>query len=300
MIRLGFRLILRSWLWLLLPALSAAEPALILSTNDPTTAAIAQNFQESFGQGIAVYQLAGNQSEQQRVGEKLAAAPPNLVVVIGNAAAQLAKRYLPGVPTVYCAARRPELYGLSGPNVFGVFSEPDPKQQLESLQNAFPAAKSIGLIYSPKYSQGHVDQVKKLLGPGRELKAMPVDSIKDVPGALRTVLEQVQVLWLIGDPMVITSDSFPYIVLSALQKGVPLFGSDEAMAHGGAAVSLIPDPADVGKQAARLAQGLLASKPPASSLAYAQGQVAVNKKILTLLNLSLPPEFLKQVGRSFD
>ena len=298
--RPAVRWFLQSWFWLLLPALSTAEPALILSTNDPTTAAIARNFQESFGPGVAVYQLAGNQSEQQRVGEKLAAAPPNLVVAVGNAAAQLAKRYLPAAPTVYCAARRPELYGLAGPNVAGVFSEPDPKQQLESLQNAFPAAKSIGLIYSPKYSQGHLDQVKNLLGPGRELIAVPVDSIKDVPGALRAVLEQVQVLWLIGDPLVITSDSFPYIVLSALQKGVPLFGSDEAMAQGGAAVSLIPDPADVGKQAARLAQGLLASKSPAPALAYPQGQVAVNQKILTLLNLSLPPKFMKQVGRSFD
>ena len=287
-------------LLLLLPALAAAEPALVLSTNDPTSAVIQKSFQESFGQAITVYQLAGNQSEQQRVGEKLAAAPPNPVVVVGNAAAQLAKRYLPGMPTVYCAARRPEMMGLSGPKVFGIYSEPDPKQQLESLQNAFPAAKTIGLIYSPKYSQGHVDQVKKLLGPGRELKAVPVDSIKDVPNALRTVLEQVQVLWLIGDPMVITSDSFPYIVLSALQKGVPIFGSDEAMALGGAAVSLIPDPADVGKQAARLAQSLLAGKPPAAPLAYAQGQVAVNKKILALLKLSLPPEFMKQVGRSFD
>ncbi len=274
-----------------------AETVLILSSSEPEYGVVADAFRSAFSCDFREINLEGSDERQRTVGEELKASKPAVAVVVGDLAAQMAKWYLEGVPVIYCDAVRATKMSLASSSV-GIYHEPDPGKQLRIMHELFPEKTRIGLLYSPEYAsinEADVKRESKSLGITLELSGMR--SIKQVPSKLREIIPKVDLLWVLTDPVVLSSHSSQYLVLQSISGGIPIFCGDKLLAHGGATAALVPDLEDAGKKAAENAkQVLTGSGPSPGTVIYPKGKLVLNQRTASLLKVSFPPSLVSQAG----
>ena len=90
-----------------------------------------------------------------------------------------------------------------------------------------------------------------------QLKGLPVESDKDVPQQLRTLLSDVEALWLIPDSKVLTNESIGFILESALARQIPVIGFSPEFTRLGALLSMSVNYGDVGRETGLLAKRIL-------------------------------------------
>ena len=113
--------------FLLLPGRAPAGGAvLVVSSERPEHQTLAMGFRLSFSGEFREINLEESHEKQKVTGEALAALQPDVVVVIGDFAAQMAKSYLDAIPVVYCGAVSASELTLTSGNNVGVYHEPDP------------------------------------------------------------------------------------------------------------------------------------------------------------------------------
>ena len=110
---------------------------------------------------------------------------------------------------------------------------------------------------------------------------------------LAALLPRVQLLWVLTDPVILSSHSIQYIVLQSISAKVPIFSGDDALAHGGATAGLVPDLEDMGAKAAQETNRVMSGAAPRpGALLYPQGKLVLNQKTASLLQISFPPEMV--------
>lgn len=278
-----------------------AQPAgavLVLSLNSPEYKAVAAGFKGAYGADFREINLEGSDQKQRKIGEELKASKPAIVVAVGDLAVQMAKWYLEGLPTVYCYSEQAQKISLTGAKVVGIYHEPDPMEQLKTIQALFSGKNKIGLLYNPDLSKINEEEIKKRSQSlGLAIEAAPLNSVKAVPDKLRTLIPRVNLIWIVSDPVVFSRHSGEYIVLQTLSAGVPIFCGNDGMAHSGATAALIPDPDDIGKKAAAQAKLLMkGSAPLKGGIIYPKGKLMLNQKMATLFKVSFPPAMVSQAA----
>ena len=275
----------------------AGEAVLVLSANGPEYQATAAGFKEgyaSFGP-LREINLEGSDVRQRTVGEELKASPPALAVVIGDLAAQMAQWYITGVPLVYCNVSRAAEFSFRNPRVIGVYHEPEPVEQLKMIPTLFPGKTRVGVLYNSNHVplvQTKIAQEAKSLGLA--LNFIGLNSIQDVPPKLREALPQVDLLWVLTDPLVLNTHCLQYLVLQAMSAGVPIYCGDSTLARRGATAALVPDGRDAGKQAAKAAAELTRGPARAAEvMVFPKGQLILNQKIAGMLRISFSPALVK-------
>ncbi len=275
-----------------LPAFSGAgEILLVLSSGEPEYMQIAEGFGGTFTGGFREINLEGSDKRQRELGEELSALKPDVVVVVGNLAAQMVELYPDDFNIVYCNAVLAARSTIENQNAVGVYHESDPADQISFIKELFPGKKRVGVLYSTQYAR--IDRKileEKAVDLGIGLDIVGLDSVKKVPAEVRELIPNVDLLWVFTDPVVFNSMSIQYIVLQSFSSGVPIFCGDSGLARKGATAALVPDPEDVGRMAAHEAQQVLeGSELTPGSVVYAKGKLVLNKKIASLLELSFPP-----------
>ena len=125
-----------------------------------------------------------------------------------------------------------------------------------------------------------------------QLQEFPVDSEKDVPQQLRSLLSASDALWLVPDSTVLTNESIGFILEASLARRVPVIGFSPEFTRLGALLSLSVSYGEVGRETGVLAKRILDGdrKLPAKPIPIERLKITVNLKTARFLGIEFPKE----------
>lgn len=231
---------------------------------------------------------------------RVRAASPTIVVTVGPDAARFAEQYLASTPRVVAldpggaAASADANPGAPAATpVVRLESEIPPAVQMRWIASTLPDVRSIGVVFDPSASQKLVDQLSSAATAvsthRRRVSIVPiaVTSERDVPGAFRRKLPSIEALLFIPDPTVINDDTMKYLLKESVDAEIPAIGfNSQYFIQNGAVLSLEPDYAALGRQAADAA-AKLASDHAAAIAPPQRIDVWVNTIVASKLRLRL-------------
>jgi len=229
---------------------------------------------------------------------------PRLIVTFGSPASLSAMRSGDGIPLV-CSMLldlpAQSSSGAPGREMAALLLRPTLTSQLGMIREALPAVRHVGMLYSPgSFPDGDPENAASGLGL-RVIKA-PVSSDRQVPEALRSIIEQIDILWLPPDSRVYNRDALRFILEECHRRSMPVVAFTRRLAEAGAALSLDFDYEDLGAQTADLALSRLAVGAPAGKIAETPRRLKlyINEAVAFGLGLHIEPHVLGEatlVGR---
>lgn len=188
-------------------------------------------------------------------------ARPRLVLAIGRDA--LARvREIREIPVVYVMVTTPETTGTVGRNVTGVEMHV-PAERYLSLCAKELGSKRVGIIHNPARTGAMVQEAREAAQRlGITLVIRKADAPRDAARELASLKGQVDTLWLLPDPSVVTRDTVEAFALFSQQNRVPVVAFAAKYLQHGAVAAFEVDPADMGRQAGRMARRILDGASP--------------------------------------
>ena len=291
-------------LCLLAHAQTPAQGMAVLKSHDiePFNQAIA-GFATACNGQITEYDIRGSKGQQRSIIERVVAARPKLILAIGAMAAQVAKEAVRDIPVVFFMVPNPHKYGLEGKNIAGISLDIPIQTQFTMYKSLVPRLKTIGVIYDPEKTGTLVNEAKAVAQQlGLQLLASAVGSQKDVPAALRSMLGQIDALWMVPDDTVVTSESFQFLLLTAFENNLPFLAVSDIFVQVGALASLSPDYTDMGRQGCQLAKEIESGQlrlTEVNIVPPAKVNLAINLNTASKIGLSLPSEIVQGASKVY-
>lgn len=251
---------------------------------------IEQGFMTALGQPARSVQVGPGDRAQARA----AGSSADAVFAIGPEAAAAAADLKAGV--VYALVSSPERLGLDPRNAVPTFVPA--QRQARFLRAALPSARKVGIIYDPAISRALAGEYEEAAGAyGLGVVREEVGSRRDVAAAVRSLLERVDVLWLIPDSTVVSPETFRFMMQISLETRVPVVGFSEGMTRGGALLSVEGGFEDMGRRAASAVRRVLAGRPAAPE--PPEGSLFINSKSAEILGVAIPAGLRAQAAKVF-
>lgn len=283
---------------LALPVALARDAVVVLRSDDlPAYDAPIEAFSQAVGHPVEVIGLRGDRAVAHRVVTELSADPPPAVLALGSKAAWIAARQLPAtVPVVWAMVRDPERYDLDGLNLTGVRMQIPPAMALAQFQLFAPEAKKLGILLSVSNSDPSVaEAIQAAREAGYTVIARRVTSSRDVRRQLATLAREMDAIWLLPDPLVITPDHFHLVRALANRARVPILAYSETLVEAGAFMCVAPDRAAIGRLAADQVRAVLepgATPATLEPLVPTQARVVLNRDTQQTVGLDVDPALL--------
>jgi putative ABC transport system substrate-binding protein len=249
------------------------------------------------------YDMKADPEEGKVIAGAIKEQAPDLILALGNEAAIIAKDNITDIPIVFSVVRDPLGNGLvdsmqhSGNNLTGSSVDISDLLQLEILRAILPNAQAIGVIYDPQKSKEKVDQASRAAERlGMRIVREPVENYKQVPEAVRDLVNRIDAMWLLPDTTVVTKQSLEYIFVRTIWSKKTVMGFNPYIVKSGALFSLDFDAYDVGRQsgeaAVRILRGYKPSNIPVTTPRTTR--LVINLKMAKKLNVEIPEAILKQ------
>ncbi len=250
---------------------------------------------------VSTYQMKADVLSGREMGQQIRASAVDLTFAVGLKAALVAKLEIVDTPVVFGVVLNPQVYDLPADNMIGIQLRVSIDEQLRMMRSLHPSVMTIGMLYDPEQSARFVSDVRSRAGNmGLKVLTWEVSEAAAVPDALRTLLPEIDMLWLFRDSTVVTHASIPFLLESALESSTPVFGYSSGLSQHGATAALSVDYHEVGRQAADVSMAIIgegAMSPSAPRLIAPQNpQLTLNLGIARYLGLTLSPK-LVQVAR---
>lgn len=208
-----------------------------------------------------VLQLGGDSSKAKQFAGQLDEQDVALVYCLGTLACQGAQQLKRQRPVVASLMLTPESIS-SDSQATGVFLNYLPETQLQWLKKLFPQFRRVGVIYSPEQNQAHIDTAGTVATRlGLELVAEPIDTPKELPTALDSLLRRIDILWALPDRVVLAPQTAREVLLTSFRNRIPVIGASAPWVKGGALYALDWDYRDMGAQNAAMALKILKGTP---------------------------------------
>ncbi|MBI3185711.1 MAG: ABC transporter substrate-binding protein [Myxococcales bacterium] len=218
-------------------------------------------------QEITLEEGADSAKAFRRISEQ----PPAMILAIGPAAANGAKRALSEVPVVFSMVPYYEKYGLEGPNVTGIALTSDLSAELATLKAVAPSARRVGILEDPRYSAKVIEEASTIAQQqGMQLVPIEVDAPSKVERALKAAKGKIDAMLLIADKTVASAQVVKRLIEFCQQERLPLAALSSSQVKEGALLSLSPSYTGIGQQAGRLANRILHEKVDPGALAVAE------------------------------
>ena len=275
---------------------SSAEVAVIKSQDMLPYDRAIEGYRSLTQARVTEYNMKGDIGEGFKIVEQIKRFKPAAILAVGSKAAVLAKGNLSEIPIVYSVVIDPEKYGLQSGNVIGIALEIPVNSQLKKFKEVVPNLKRIGVVYDPNKTSRLIraaqEEARHL---GLELVAVEVSTAKDLPGTIRTLLPQVQGLWMVPDSTVITMDSFQFILLATLERNIPFMVFSDNFVKAGALMALSPDYLAIGKQSSLLVDKVIKNgiSDRGKVISPEKERLIINLKTAKILGLEIPGEILR-------
>jgi putative tryptophan/tyrosine transport system substrate-binding protein len=240
--------------------MGSAQDVIVVKTQSvPDGEQILDGFKSVCDNSISIkeYNMRGRLDEGERIikeiKENIKLNPPKVILTIGAPATRLAQEAIKEIHIFFSMVANPYKKGFSGNNISGITSDVPVKLQLEKLQTIVPAVESVGVIYNPRNSNNIIEEAEQVASDmGLKLVMYKVSSQKEVPHAIRNIIEEVSALLIITDSTVVNKNSFKYIITTTLENRIPTMTYTDYLVKAGFLFSLTPDYFSIGKQAGHI------------------------------------------------
>jgi putative tryptophan/tyrosine transport system substrate-binding protein len=240
----------------------------------------------------AEYDMQGDLEQGKKLAKKIRASEASLVVAVGLKAALAAKLEIVDVPIVYMMILDPSRHNLTAPNMTGTLLEIPADRQFKILRTFLPNLRRLGILSNSRNAPRMKDLTAQAAANSFQLQDFPVESEKDVPQQLRSLLGSTEALWLVPDSTVLTNESIGFILETSLAKRVPVIGFSSEFTRLGALLSLSVSYGEVGRETGVLAKRILDGdrKLPAKPIPIDRLKITVNLKTARFLGIEFPKE----------
>ena len=183
---------------------------------------------------------------------------PDLVYCIGTKAYLLANKFISDRNIVFSSILNWYRLPLAR-KTYGVSSELNPEMQITLYRYIFPGLKRIGILYSPKYNKHWFKEAQVAAKEmGVEIIGRPLSKRRDILSELSRLLKEIDALWLISDPVVMSDKECLLEVFRQCDiSKIPILSYHNAFAEYGAMVIVSVDNPTTGRQAAAISQEVL-------------------------------------------
>jgi putative ABC transport system substrate-binding protein len=230
-------------------------------------------FKKAFLHPVVEMRLDEKKSTLSYIEDLIYDEDPELIYCIGTKAYLIANKYAHKTNRVFSSIinwmRLPRTE-----RTFGVSNELHPGMQIMLFRHIFPDVKKIGVLYSREYNsqwfERSQEQAKdmdvKILGQaisGEENKVI---------SSLKELLPEVDALWLISDPVIMSDNTrFTEVLKECDRRKIPVFSYHETFVKYGVTLILSVDNPTIGRQAAGIALEVLAGEKMEEKVQYPAG-----------------------------
>lgn len=251
-------------------------------------------YRDELSRPVRVMELKGSRVRADDIVHRLHEHPPALIYALGAKAAFVAVNELSHLPVVYGMVRDPARYGIHGEQVTGVRVDLPYETVMSQFRLFVPDARTLGVILGPEHP--HLEAMAAAArATGFELVTRQVEGARQVRPVLARMCREVDALWVLPDPDIVTPETYRFMREQARRSGLPLLAGTEALVTAGALLAVVPDYEAAGRQAATLTRRILgAGIPPAEiePVPPEKMRVVLNRDTLHELGLELDPLLL--------
>lgn len=239
----------------------------------------------------------GEMSNAQIIANSFVDDKKDLIIAITTPSAQAALNATNKIPIIYSAVTDPAAAGLEGDNIAGISDMTPIKQQFELLKKLMPKAEIVGMVYNSSEQNSEI-QVKKAMeiaeDMGLELKVVSVTNVNEVPTALDSILDDVDVLYTHIDNLI--ASTYPVVVQRANKLGVPIIGGVEDYVTQGALATEGIDQYKIGVQTGEMVvRYLKGEKISDMGMELAkETSLLINKSVAEKLDILIPEELMER------
>ncbi len=282
------------FLRLVLPPSSAqASEVIIIKDSEikPYRDAI-DGFKSTCGCRVRELELADPEAIEQALKQH-----PDAVLAVGTRAFRKA-RLLKNLPVIYIMVMPSETADARASNLSGVSMEIAPETYLSAITGLFPDAKRIGLVFDPENTGAFVQQAAAVAaGKGIMLVPKALLDPRQAPAILEQLKGRIDVLWMLPDATVVTTETVDYLMLFSFTNKIPIFSFSDKYVERGAVAALRIDPRDMGAQAGEMARDLLqGGKGPVRAFPRTP-RLVVNMKVGTKIGARINGELVRDAKK---
>jgi putative ABC transport system substrate-binding protein len=248
------------------------------------------------------YDAQGDLELGKKLARKLRASNASVVVAVGLKAALAAKVEIEDIPIVYMMVLDPLKHQLTSANITGTLLEIPFDRQVKTMRIFLPTLRQAGMLYDPAKNASRVKNAVEQAGIfDVQVKGLPVENEKDVPQQLRTLLSNIEALWLIPDSAVLTNESIPFILESALAQQIPVIGFSPEFTRMGALLSMSINYGDVGRDTGLLVKRILNGEEllPLKPVPIERLKITLNLKTARFLGITFPIEVMSLIDETY-
>jgi putative ABC transport system substrate-binding protein len=274
------------WLssWPMSAVAASSRVVIVLSQDSPPYADLVKGFRTSLaGAGvqveIEVQSLKGNSESAPNLLRQFKDNAPTAFLTVGSLATQAVLAEHEAVPVIASLTAHLERF-RKNENLTGVGLEFSLDSQFEMMRRMLPDLATVGVLYSPKENQETIDAAMNLAKKlGVKLVPKPVDAPRDIPDALESLANNVDLLWGITDQVVVSPQTAEPILLFSFRNKIPFAGLSAPWVKAGSLYALERDYVDIGNQCAEIAAKILSKTTPRTI------QVVPPRKVLFSINI---------------
>ncbi len=244
---------------------------------------------------VAVYDMDGDLDRgRNQLAEIESKVKPDLIFAVGIWALQAVVSRPPTTPVVYAMVLNPQtVIGADTKNITGASINVPVEQQMWLFKQLGPQIKRIGVVFNRAKTGYLVRRAQTVArNEGLELVIREINTAKDAIGALESLQDGIDALWLVPDETVLSQAVVQQMLLLSYRWKIPLLGLSDRHAQMGALFALsFASGEDIGRQAGELAQAILAGRP-VTDVPYTNARklyLTVNLKAAQKLGLEVPP-----------
>ncbi|MBI3553346.1 MAG: hypothetical protein HY077_12700 [Elusimicrobia bacterium] len=163
----------------------------------------------------------------------------DLLVAIGDSATELVLRELEDVSVYFVGGSLIEGGRLASASLAGILSY-NVEELLDAAKNLWSG--KLGLAYTPGYEAIAASIRSGARTRGFTVMEKKILTLKDIPPAVRELLDQSQIIWIVGDPLLCRGAGFQFLTERALSKQVPIIAAGPWEVSHGAFLAIEPPP----------------------------------------------------------
>jgi putative ABC transport system substrate-binding protein len=286
----------------------AASPkvVIVLSQESSPYVDMVQGFRTSLaGAGvqaqIEIHNLKGNSENAPNVLRPFKNEPPTMFLTAGSLATQAVLAEHEEVPVI--ASLTAHLEKFKKGNLTGVGLEFSLESQFDVMRRILPELATVGVLYSPKENQETIDTASKFAKKmGVKLVAKPVDTPRELPDALESLANNIDLLWGITDQVVVSPQTAEPILLFSFRNKIPFAGLSTPWVKAGSFYALERDYGDIGNQCAEIVVKILNKTAPGTIQVVPPRKVlfSINLKTARTMHLKLSEQIISGASQVFQ
>lgn len=272
-----------------LGALASSDTLVIQSRRDPIFDDILRGFQSVRPSSMHIITLADySETDITRIVRE---EQPRLILALGDTALKAVKR-IRAVPIISLMSLNLQTMYGSNPNLSGIGMLISPERYISIFSNL--RAKRVGILYNPAKSGAYIRRASQSAArSGIDLIMREVRSPKDTPHQLASLSREVDALWMIPDPVVVTQQTAEAFFHFSQRERIPVVAFAGIYLSLGSSAVLEVDRFDMGKQAAEMALRFSRGTDPEEIPMESPRKVTLKINRNVLRRLGIAPEVLE-------